>query len=323
MSLLVERANRAGLRAFSDDVGNFVAERGTGPTTIVLLGHVDTVPSFITPSVAGRSLHARGAVDAKGPLAAFVAAASHAAIPDDVRVVVIGAVEEEAPTSKGAHFVRDRYAPSAVVIGEPSGVSGITLGYKGRIGLALVAQQAHAHAAAEGRSIAARAVDWWTRLEEYCERRNHARTVFERLDPHLAEFRTSTDGLADRVELRGSVRLPLDADVDDLRARFEELASGWGSVSLDGFVPPFKASRKNRLVAAFIRAIRQAGLTPSFKLKTGTSDMNVVGPVWRCQIVAYGPGDSTLDHTPEERVDLDDYLLAVRVLTHVLGDRLQ
>ncbi len=92
----------------------------------------------------------------------------------------------------------------------------------------------------------------------------------------------------------------------------------WGSI-----VPPFKAGRKNRLVAAFIRAIRQAGLTPSFKLKTGTSDMNVVGPVWRCPIVAYGPGDSTLDHTPEERVDLDDYLLAVRVLTHVLGDRLQ
>jgi LysW-gamma-L-lysine carboxypeptidase len=36
--------------------------------------------------------------------------------------------------------------------------------------------------------------------------------------------------------------------------------------------------------------------------------------------VAYGPGDASLDHTPEERIDLDDYLRAVRVLTSVLNE---
>lgn len=322
VALLVERANAAGLRARSDDVGNFVAERGDGPTTIVLLGHVDTVPSFITPSLTGRSLHARGAVDAKGPLAAFVSAAVRTTVPDDVRLVVVGAVEEEAPTSKGAHFVRECYAPAAVVIGEPSGGSGITLGYKGRVGVALTAQQAHAHTAARGRSLAARAAEWWTQLEADCEQRNLTRSVFECLDPHLADFQTTTDGFTDRVDLHGSLRLPVDADVDELRTGLEARAAGWGSVSIDGFVPPFKADRKNRLVAALIRAIRQAGLTPSFKLKTGTSDMNVVGPAWRCPIVAYGPGDSALDHTPDERVDLDEYLLTIRILSQALGDRL-
>jgi LysW-gamma-L-lysine carboxypeptidase len=34
--------------------------------------------------------------------------------------------------------------------------------------------------------------------------------------------------------------------------------------------------------------------------------------------VAYGPGDASLDHTPEERIVLDDYLRAIRVLTEVL-----
>jgi len=29
-------------------------------------------------------------------------------------------------------------------------------------------------------------------------------------------------------------------------------------------------------------------------IKTGTSDMNIVGPIWKCPIVAYGPGDSRL-----------------------------
>ena len=36
------------------------------------------------------------------------------------------------------------------------------------------------------------------------------------------------------------------------------------------------------------------------------------------EIVAYGPGDSSLDHTPEERIVLDEYLRAIRVLRAVL-----
>jgi len=53
-------------------------------------------------------------------------------------------------------------------------------------------------------------------------------------------------------------------------------------------------------------------------VKLGSSDMGVVGPVWRCPIVAYGPGDASLDHTPEERIALDEYLTAVRILAEVL-----
>ena len=46
--------------------------------------------------------------------------------------------------------------------------------------------------------------------------------------------------------------------------------------------------------------------------------MNVVGPVWGCPILAYGPGDSSLDHTPEERLDLAEYERAIEVLRQVL-----
>lgn len=322
VGLLVDRAAAAGLRTSIDGAGNFVGERGDGPATVVLLGHVDTVEGFIPPAVTDDRLHARGAVDAKGPLAMFVAATARATIPQGLRVVVVGAVEEEAPSSKGAHFVRDRYQPDAAVIGEPSGTSGITLGYKGRIGLALVARQARTHTAAEGRSVAARTAEWWTRLEEYCAQRNDERRVFDRIDAHLATFQTSSDGFTDRVDLRGSLRLPVDPPLDELRDRCSALAAGWGSASFDGFVPAFRSDRRNRLVAALLRSVRREGLDPTFKLKTGTSDMNVVGPAWRCPIVAYGPGDSRLDHTPEEHVELNDYHRAIRVLTRVLGDRL-
>jgi LysW-gamma-L-lysine carboxypeptidase len=47
--------------------------------------------------------------------------------------------------------------------------------------------------------------------------------------------------------------------------------------------------------------------------------MNVLAPVWRCPMVAYGPGDSAYDHTPMERLRLDDHARAIAVLRGVLA----
>jgi LysW-gamma-L-lysine carboxypeptidase len=79
---------------------------------------------------------------------------------------------------------------------------------------------------------------------------------------------------------------------------------------------PWRGDRHNALVRSFLTAIRQtdAAAQPGFLVKTGTSDMNVVGPAWKCPIVAYGPGDSALDHTPNEHLSLDEYWRAVLVL---------
>jgi LysW-gamma-L-lysine carboxypeptidase len=46
--------------------------------------------------------------------------------------------------------------------------------------------------------------------------------------------------------------------------------------------------------------------------------MNVVAPLWGTPILAYGPGDSALDHTPDEHILISEYLKAVDVLSHAL-----
>jgi LysW-gamma-L-lysine carboxypeptidase len=46
--------------------------------------------------------------------------------------------------------------------------------------------------------------------------------------------------------------------------------------------------------------------------------MNIVGPAWGCPIVAYGPGDSSLDHTPEEQIEIAEYRRAIDVLAQAL-----
>ena len=47
--------------------------------------------------------------------------------------------------------------------------------------------------------------------------------------------------------------------------------------------------------------------------------MNVVGPAWNCPIVAYGPGDSRLDHTSNEHLDLAEYRQAIAILSRALS----
>ncbi len=45
----------------------------------------------------------------------------------------------------------------------------------------------------------------------------------------------------------------------------------------------------------------------------------MVGPAWNCPMVAYGPGDSRLDHTPDEHLDLAEYHQAIAILSRALS----
>jgi [amino group carrier protein]-lysine/ornithine hydrolase len=352
-------------RAYVDEAGNAVGELGPADAerTIVLLGHIDTVPGNIPVRIEqtadGDVLYGRGSVDAKGPLATFVAAGARVgsvwAQAIGVRVVVVGAVEEEAATSKGARFVASRFdgsrerIPAACVIGEPSHWHRLTLGYKGRLLLDLTARQPMAHSAGPAASVAAVVVDLWNWVTAHAARTNIDRPkAFDQLSPSLRKFLTATtDEMMDTVDAQFAWRLPMGVDAETLVA---DLAA-WSVIHLAGqtvtyepsrviggeplklegprteitlrfrgWEKPWRGDRHNALVRSFLTAIRavDAAAQPGFVVKTGTSDMNVVGPVWQCPIVAYGPGDSALDHTPHERVSLDEYWHAVHVMEAML-----
>ncbi|NOZ30068.1 MAG: M20/M25/M40 family metallo-hydrolase, partial [Chloroflexi bacterium] len=138
----------------------------------------------------------------------------------------------------------------------------------------------------------------------------------------LREIRSSSDGLYDRVDATVGLRLPPDIERAELEQAIRSAAPQAPdlevTISFRGYEPAYRAPKNTPLVRAFLAAIREHGGRPGFKIKTGTSDMNVVGPVWGCPIVAYGPGDSSLDHTPEEHIELEEYLHAIEVLTDVL-----
>ncbi|HEX9370112.1 MAG TPA: [LysW]-lysine hydrolase [Roseiflexaceae bacterium] len=318
---LVGQMAALGFESYVDGAGNAVGEAGAGPQ-IVLLGHIDTVPGVVPVRVEDGRLYGRGAIDAKGPFATFVATAARLLASGDLRarLVLVGAVEEEAASSKGAHFVVDRYAPTACVIGEPSGWDRLTLGYKGRLLVEGRWEQPMAHSAGRAAAVPERAVAFWNAVQARCAAHNQGRPLlFDRLLPSLRAIASGSDGLTDWAELTIGIRLPPGVDPDALADELAALADGAGArLQFRGGCQAYRGDKNNLLVRAFLKGVRAAGGTPGFLLKTGTSDMNVVGPAWRCPILAYGPGDSSLDHTPDEHVEIAEYLRAIDVLETAL-----
>lgn len=363
---LVRQMAAAGYeRAFVDEAGNAVGEIGRpdAARTIVLLGHIDTVPGDIPVRVArtaqGDCLFGRGSVDAKGPLATFVAAGARLgprwAHDANVRLVVVAAVEEEAATSKGARAIAARFdgrrepVPDACVIGEPSRWYRATLGYKGRLLLDVRASQPMAHTAGPDPGVATHLVTVWNWVTAHASQFNAGREkVFDQLSPNLRRVATGTTPQMDEtVEAQLAWRLPLGFDEASLVAGLlahtaTAVAAELGAhdpaqvvagapvsirgarttidLAFRGWERAWRGDRDNALTRSFLAAIRSVdgGARPGFVVKTGTSDLNVVGPLWRCPIVAYGPGDSALDHTPGEHVPLDEYWQAIRVVEAML-----
>jgi LysW-gamma-L-lysine carboxypeptidase len=308
-----------GFEAWVDETGSAVGERGHGPRQIVLLGHIDTFPGEIPVRTAERQLFGRGSVDAKGSLAAFAVAAARAEPPSDFKVIVIGAVEEEAASSRGARHAVGRCRPEACLIGEPSGWERLTLGYKGRLNLAWSWRGGLAHSAGPTPSPAEVAVRAWRRIEEYTFAFNQGRPdEFHKIRPSLLSIRSDRAGAFGGAAIEVNLRLPPHLVPEDVEQAIRAGISN-GEMAFSGHERAFDGPIDSTLTRALRTAIRAHGGQPRHVYKTGTSDMNVVGPIWGCPIAAYGPGDSRLDHTPDEHLDLDEYQRSIQVLHNALS----
>ncbi|MFC3784803.1 succinyl-diaminopimelate desuccinylase [Sphingopyxis italica] len=116
-------------------VENLLAVRaGKGPKHFAFAGHLDVVPPGVgwtgdafAPEVRGDLLYGRGAVDMKGSIAAFVAAA--AATPVDagtISLIITG--DEEGPAIFGTRALMEHMdargvKPDMIVVGEPTSVN--------------------------------------------------------------------------------------------------------------------------------------------------------------------------------------------------------
>jgi len=321
VNFLVDHMRRLGYtQAYIDEAGNAVGILGKGPQQIMLLGHIDTVRGDIPLRIDGDLLYGRGSVDAKGPLAAFVEAAIVAGEREGWQFIIIGAVGEE-QESVGARFIVNRYQPDYAIIGEPSHWDRLTIAYKGSAWAQINTHRPVAHTAAGQESACEAIFSVWQKIQTWTEGYNQGcKQAFDRILLTMNAFSSDSNGFEEwagaQVGARLPPALPPDLWYDQLTQIIQPLQAKLKPLGFP--MPAYRCQKNTALVRAFLAAIRAAGGKPGFTSKTGSSDLNIVAPLWNCPTIAYGPGDSTLDHTPNEHISLAEYGRGVRVLQTVL-----
>jgi len=325
---LVKEMAKAGFQVRKDGIGNVIGEIGDGKPTILLCGHMDTVAGHIPLRVEEGKIFARGAVDAKGPLAAMVtAAASFAEKPNFQAKIIVASVIEEEATSRGIkHLIKDGISADYAVFGEPSGVGNITIGYKGNLHVKIICKTKTGHSSAPWlyENAIEKAYELWQNIKESFPPVETQKSPFQAITVCLTKI---SGGKANSVipfegEMHLDLRFPPHFTSAHVFNQIKRVIKEYEVknpkvevlVSIEDSNEPFEVDKSSPLVKAVSSSIRKVLKKPALLLrKTGTGDMNILGLALKVPIVTYGPGNSHLDHTTDEHIVISEYLASIQV----------
>jgi succinyl-diaminopimelate desuccinylase len=325
-SWLAARASSFGMDAVVQDVspgrGNCiaVAEFGPGPT-IVLCTHLDVVPALReetwTPRVQAGRLHGRGACDAKGPLAAMLAACRRLmANPTLTGRLVLAAVADEETDATGAlHLVQD-FEADAVIIGEPTSNRPV-LSSRGALRLAVDFDGVSSHSSTphRGRNAVHSAARFVVAGERYHARllqdgrwASHAATVIQggtKLNMVPDGCRVLVDRRLDPGETLSEAEAEIHQILEGLRLEDPELT--WTVSEAGVWLAPFTISETSDFAVRILRAVGQLEAGPAFPGGTDAPHFISKG----IPAVILGPGELEQAHSDDEWVELDQLSAAV------------
>ena len=314
------------VRRFRDGdapVHNLLATRGQGGPHLAFAGHTDVVPPGdrwsgdpFAPAIRDGLLYGRGAVDMKGALAAFVAAAGRVDAPGTLSLIITG--DEEGPATHGtvalmAHTAEAGLRPDLILVGEPTSAERlgetVKIGRRGSVNLwvevpGTQGHVAYPHLAANPIPVLARIVDRLSRLEldrgtEWFQPSNLEVTDLavgnpaHNVIPGRAEARLNIrfNDLHDGAALVERVRAEVAAESTTANVR--------ATVSGEAFLTPpgvFSA-----LVADAIEKV--TGLAPELSTSGGTSDARFLSRL--APTVEFGLVNATM-HKVDEAVAVAD-----------------
>jgi len=330
---LADEMKKLGFKVHRDQVGNVIGEIGEGSPVVLLCGHMDTVEGEIPIRVEDGKLYGRGSVDAKGPLAAMIVAASNFAEGNfPGKILVVGVVDEEGSGKGIQHFVEEGIQPDFAIFGEPSGLEKVVFGYKGILTVKVTVETPSGHSAAPWLfdNAIEKAMDFWKQINKLHLREEKLKSRFYSITSCLTGIKggnTSASFIPSYCEILVQLRIPPQLTPEQV---FEEVMRKIDrykatnpkvtvTVETVDVAKAFEADRRSVIVRALAWGIRKTTLNyASFSRKTGTGDMNVLGNTLKIPVVTYGPGDSRLDHTPNEHIDIQEYLDSIEVLKKTL-----
>jgi LysW-gamma-L-lysine carboxypeptidase len=332
-SFLAEEMKKLGFQVGIDAIGNVIGVVGEGGPTIFLCGHMDTVAGHLPLRVEEGKIYARGAVDAKGPLAAMVMAAAQVAKdPAFTGKVLLASVVEEEATSRGVrHLITQGIQADYAIFGEPSGVENITIGYKGQIQLKVTCKTQTGHSSTPWlyENSLEKAYELWLQIKNSYPPLETAESPFYAITACLTKVSGGRpiSVIPFESEINIDIRVPPQFTsaqvIEETRKVIAQYQAANPKVivkaTVEDTVEPFEVDKSSPLVHALSSSVRKVLNKPATLLrKTGTGDMNILGKAMNLPIVTYGPGDSHLDHTMDEHIVVSEYLDSIQVFKETL-----
>jgi succinyl-diaminopimelate desuccinylase len=317
-------------------VENLLAVRGSGGTHFAFAGHLDVVPpgpgwvsGAFDPEVRGELLYGRGAVDMKGAIAAFVAAAAR--VPADagpLSLIITG--DEEGPATFGTQRLIERMAerdlrPELCLVGEPTSAhrlgDTIKIGRRGStvIDIEVRGRQGHVAYPHLADNPVPRLVRALAEIDAIELDRGNAWFQPSNIEPLTIDVgNPATNVIPSAARARLSIRFNDAHKGADLIARIEEIvrrhapdSSVHGRVYGEAFLT--EPGRLSSLVAGAIEA--KLRVVPELSTSGGTSDARYL--VKLCPVVEFGLLNATM-HKLDEAVALADLVALADVYEEVL-----
>ena len=310
-----------------DRAGNVIGEAGKGKQSLLLCGHMDTVPGALPVKRKGDSLYGRGASDAKAPLCALLLGGA-AAADAGVKITFAGVTEEEGDGKGIEEIIRSTRTFDYAVFGEPSGANKITVGYRGRasVYLKIRTQGGHASSSWAHHSAFDEFSDALARIRMYESTKtvqgNHFRSMS--ITPTIVSAGSFHNVVPSSCDATLDLRVPPGTSVSDavkgIGASLGHPSDGSEHKLTSGeATEAYEADPSSTLVRAFQRSILlKLKEKPALVRKTGTGDMNTFAHKRGTTCVTYGPGDPRASHTESESVKLTDYFNSVSVVEEAI-----
>ena len=316
-----------------EPVENLLAVRGSGGPRFAFAGHLDVVPPGPgwtagpwSGEVRGGLLHGRGAVDMKGAVAAFIAAAER--LPRTGTLLVLLTGDEEGPALHGTRALIERMAErglslDACLVGEPTSAQRlgdtVKIGRRGSVNIwvDVPGRQGHVAYPHLADNPIPRLVAALAELDALTLDDGNAwfqPSNLEATDLHVGNAATNV------IPAQASARLSIrfndeqrgDELIDLVRAivhRHAPAATVQGTVSGEAFLSP--PGPLSALVAGAIE--RRLGLAPDLSTTGGTSDARFLSLL--CPVVEFGLVNATM-HQVDEAVAVAD----LDALTDIYAD---
>lgn len=299
---LIARGWNVTVQEVADRRGNVWASRSGGGVT--LSTHLDTVPPFVAPRMEGGRLYGRGACDAKGIVAAMMAAADALTEEGETRVDLLFVVGEE-KNSDGARAANRLPATSRFLVnGEPT-ESKLASGAKGSLRVKLRTQGREAHSAYP--ELGSSAIDPMLALLPSVHQLELPGD--ERLGQgsvNIGVLRGGTEANIVAGSCEAELMFRLTGDVNVVKQLVERWVDGRAEITWGSTIP-----------VQFFHTLPGFATAPM----SYTSDIPLLDR-WGTPLL-FGPGSIHVAHTPDEYIEIDELRAAVDTYQRIVRTLLE